>query len=757
MRLRTRVAMSSLMLAAAANANVAQAQSSCPAPLLVQCRDPAYLETSCGKASVASDTGACTILLREAYDAEMQRSDVSVEEVVLPDDPEATAAAGAKRYDFFKHLTRNLHARFTGAEQRSQLYRAGGGSINLFTDGVTRTGLQSLKAQRDVWSANGNAVQSCTEYVQERFHDYTRFRDLADVALLSDDVLFEKAFDGSQGIANRTLYSKSRMSALPSVVWPSNGQVGTIIVGGVPKPLMDARAPKNGYFKAYRSLARGTFFGPADAALKAKLQAGSSHHVIDWNWHQQMQSALADYHPDTLRHYEDEQQDFLRLTGEREKLLDAIAKHGPSVTSSDHCTGQPGCAPAVRDLQAELVAVEAALRTELVRAEAEGCLDPVNVTKCDWSHRQFRDQVAAFYSKHMEAAYQTCVVNTSGDFAASAPVRNAVDTYSAPKNDYTTTAEDVENFGTVIANWVASQPFPKRPDGTPYLGDRKSDQGTIGSGDLSLDWSYNTGWEVTGLSPTQPACSANLTVDGAFKAVGHAYGTDVNIIDAQANLYTEQSTGKAKIKLDVLGVKVWNRWDNPYTSELQAGLVKEMKSGTKKEFSTTVYPFGIPVTLGAGVGMSVGMKVDAKVRVGGTCSSTPSGSGIDLASIAGTVTPFAQADAFASAAVGVSGFRAGVKCNLILVRGEMPLSAGAKITMAPSKAVTASLSFTGKQKFRMLDGKVKAFVDAPFEFLDSEWTLFAWQGPSIDEEIFKFEKTNMSLDAIKNHVEPEES
>ena len=82
----------------------------------------------------------------------------------------------------------------------------------------------------------------------------------------------------------------------------------------------------------------------------------------------------------------------------------------------------------------------------------------------------------------------------------------------------------------------------------------------------------------------------------------------------------------------------------------------------------------------------------------------------------------------------------------------MPISAGAKITMSLSKAVTASLSFAGKQKFRMLDGNVKAFVDAPLDFLDSEWTLFAWQGPTIDEEIFKFEKSNLPLDVIKNYL-----
>lgn len=752
MKIRTRFVLPSLVLAAATSAGAAAAQSSCPAPLLAQCRDPAYLETECGQASIADENAACSVLLRAAYDAEMQRPDVSVEEVTLPDDPESTAAAGAKRYSFFKHLTRNLHGRFLGTEQRSQLFAAGGGAINLFTDGVTRTGLQSLQTQRDAWSQNGNVVRSCTEYVHERFYDYTRFRDLADVSLLSDEVLFETAFDDEHGIANRTLYSKSGASALPAVVWPSNGQIGTIVIGGVPRPLMDPKDAKNGYFKAYRSLSRGSFFGPADTALRNKLQAGSSHHLVSWDWHRQMQSALAAYHPDTLRYYDDLQQDFLRLVGEREKLLDLIAEHGPTMTSTDHCAGQPGCAPVTRDLQAELVAVEAAIRSELQRAEAEGCLDPVNVTKCDWSYRQLRDQVAAFYSKHMEAAYQTCVANTGGDFATNAPVRNAASVYGAPKNDYTTRAEDIESFGTVIANWVASQPFPKKPDGSPAIQDRKSDSGTIGSGDLSLDWSYDTGWEVTGLGPQTEACSANLSVDGSFSAVGHAYGTDVNIVDAAAKLYTEQSTGKAKIKLDVLGVKVWNRWDNPYTSELQTGLVKEMKSRTEKKFTTTVYPFGVPVTLGAGVGMAVGMKVDAKARVGGTCSSTPSGTGIDLASITGTVTPFTQADAFASAAVGVPGFRAGVKCNLVLVRGEMPIAAGSKITMSPNRTVTASLSFTGKQKFRMLDGNLKAFVDAPLDFLDSEWTLFAWQGPSIDEEIFKFEKNNLPLDAIKNYL-----
>lgn len=745
MKTRSPVILALLVASSATVASAAQADT-CPAPLLVQCRDPDYLATACGQAATADESSACSVLLRDAYRAELQKPEVAVGEVMVPGQPGTTTVAGVKPYKFQNHLARNLTGEFLGVEQKSQLLAVGGGQLNLFADGLTQLGVANLKTQRDGWAANGNTVRSCAEYAQERFQGYAQWKDLADVSLLSDEALFDKAFDPAQGIANKTLYSRSGATALPPVEWPSNGALGTIIVGGRPQQVIDHRVPKNGFFKQYRSLAKGSFFKPEDAALKSKLMQGQSHHVVDWNWHKQMHDALASsYDEETLRYYEDLQADFARIAGQREGILALIAKHGPTLTTTDP--------PSTRNLSAELASLDAALRAELVEADANGCLDPVNPTQCDWSYKQLRDEVTAFYSKKMETAFQKCVENTGDDFGPNALIHKAQSTFGAHAKgieDYATSAENVEKFPEVVSSWVAAQAFPVDANGRPYLGDRKSDSGTIGSSDLSLDWSYDAGWAIQNLTKEGKGCEAGVKVDGAFKAVGHAYGTDVNVIDAAAELSTEQQKGKAKVKLTVLDQKVWDRWDNPYTSELSAGLVKDMKSGTSKEFTTTIHPFGIPVTLGAGVGMSVGLKVNAKVTIGGSCQTNPTVTNIDLASMSGSVTPWAQADAFASAAVGIPGFRAGIKCNVVVVRGEMPITANAKLSMTTAKQVNAMVSLTGKQTFRMLDGNIKAFVDGPFDFMDSEWTVFSWQGPKIDQEVFRLENSTLPLDLMKS-------
>src|SRR5262245_21737767 len=107
-----RLLIAPLLVAAVASGQNAFAQTSCPTPVVAQCRTPEYLATDCGKASVASDTSSCSVLLRESYRLQVQRPDVSVEEVVSADDPDSTLAASTKRYDFATHTVQDFNARF---------------------------------------------------------------------------------------------------------------------------------------------------------------------------------------------------------------------------------------------------------------------------------------------------------------------------------------------------------------------------------------------------------------------------------------------------------------------------------------------------------------------------------------------------------------------------------------------------------------------------------------------------------------------
>jgi len=155
-------------------AGAADKPTRCPTnPTIDECRtiDPDY---ACGKIHFADETSTCSVLLAEDFKLKMQSSSVKQTEAMLPDQPGVTVSAGAKKYTYEKHNVKGFTSDFHGIGQKSQLLGAGG-YITTTGAGATIIGIDSLKKQRARWDASAG-VDSCSEYVYERFHGNSKFK-----------------------------------------------------------------------------------------------------------------------------------------------------------------------------------------------------------------------------------------------------------------------------------------------------------------------------------------------------------------------------------------------------------------------------------------------------------------------------------------------------------------------------------------------------------------------------------------------------
>src|SRR5262249_9061879 len=101
---------------------------------------------------------------------------------------------------------------------------------------------------------------------------------------------------------------------------------------------------------------------------------------------------------------------------------------------------------------------------------------------------------------------------------------------------------------------------------------------------------------------------------------------------------------------------------------------------------------------------------------------------------------------------GIDGFKAGVRCDLVVMRGELPMNANASINLASNGAVTGKIAFGVKETIRMLDGQIVAVIDGPGP-PNAEETLFTWTRPKIDQDLVTFNRT-IPIDVIHSMTLP---
>jgi hypothetical protein len=721
----------------------------CPTPTADQCSDKSYVESACGRAQLSTPSSACNQVYAASYDTATRALPASaLHDTMPPGRPGDVVAAVSPEYTFEAHRAHGIDTQLLGTMQRTQLLGSLKNGQTAASDLQTQAELGQLAAKRQAWQANGNRVDSCAEYVYERYFDWNLYRDAADAVGANDRRAVEIAYDlGGPSIANRTLMSKSGARTLPTIKFPSRGAIGKLIgSGGTTLDVVDDKTAKNGFLSAYGLLSKGDFFGN-DAALKEAMRAGSSYWKVSWDWHKSMSEALTkDHVDDELRYWDEKQRTFVAAVGQRALLVDEIAAKGPTETRDDGT---------IRDRQSELQAMNASLREMLAEAQAAGCLSLDATSVCDWSPHMFRDQIEAFTTAEESAAYQRCMDMTGDDFSQAKTATQAFAGF-ATKDDYTTSAEDLEAYFGVIKSFLAATPLPLDPETKqPMLGNRKSDSGDLGKGDFSLHWSYDTGWGVTNLGADKDTCEAEVGVDAVFDARGTAFGFPVDLIHASAKFETRKKDDsgtkvlKGDADLRILGSEIWN--PDGFEGPASFNLVKTPHSGGEWKDDTTFFVFGVPVSISAGVGFNMGFDVNAGGSIGGSCADKGKGREVTLVNVTSKIKPWTQVDAFAAAGIGASFASAGVRCDLVVLHGEMPLSATAKLLMSSSGNVVAKVQANAHQTFRMLDGKVSVYLDAPGDWFDADKTVFEWQGPKIDEDLFRWSR-DIPLAAVKQRL-----
>jgi len=152
------------------------------------------------------------------------------------------------------------------------------------------------------------------------------------------------------------------------------------------------------------------------------------------------------------------------------------------------------------------------------------------------------------------------------------------------------------------------------------------------------------------------------------------------------------------------------------------------------EWGTTFWIYYVPVTVTLGVSAKASVPVKIEFRPSLTSSTTTCLLKADL--LHASLAPQAHADAFGTAAVGLSFFKGGLKGSVTVVDAKLPFHAtlgfqlgnlanGAPVSLA--LALDTSLDF----KLSALDGKLSVFGSLTLPIIGEqkiEAPIFSWQG-----------------------------
>ncbi len=434
----------------------------CPIPTLAQCQDPSYLESDrCGILQ-RKNRWTCSALLEKEMDARKGQKVLSVVPRsfdeggvgdVIPSPPEAGNDGAFYKADTFAISSQIAASAFAGPANIG---------IN----------------QYDAWAQSGLNVDSCREYVHERFWDVTEFSRAISAKRNDTEAVYGIAF----GPASTASSIGTRHLGSPTLRGKDGRPFGTMLapqkrvkngfVAIVPNPtfISDTPAPGPSLVAALETTARGqTYVAKAALARESVTQ--------DWLWHKTMHDKLVFVPAETpnalalgpapsspqdklvktlgtsggpkpirkrlpaeLDELHGLQERFKQLQRDWGRLNARFANSGWDVSELGSLVGvgtfaaqksatsaslgfaanagvvkPPGTPPAEES--------ETVLRRRLVtdllelldRADDEGCLEP-GVTACDWSPKYFAATVANDFSDEQDRAFSECNAFTGGAF-----------------------------------------------------------------------------------------------------------------------------------------------------------------------------------------------------------------------------------------------------------------------------------------------------------------------------------------------------
>jgi|GEM_PF-2070724 len=414
--------------------STADPEDTCPAASITaaDCMNPLFLQSACAEAQADHLTSFCPTVAEAAQEAAHEQI------------PLQTLANVA--------LTGTTQGRLFLAETL----------VDGTLSGVTLAGGTHLGSETSHYDTNC-AVQSCDEYVYEKYFDYERFRR-ANLAL-GDDV--QAAFAhiySAEGIAGRQLQDFDRTRDIGGVVTSRHADTqnayaafrdmplfedwwGVYSVGGLPGmdvngPGVDddvgctveddgtVRCPQEHLAAVVRI---NQFVLPYDVDIVEKLAAIPSNmwppeNVDVFDWHQQQAALLDEGGMDLAMQLQVEQERFRRSARLHNELRDRIANLILNVRFHRQNPNAPGFDAhadndAVRRLQDVVVAYRRNLVDVFLQLQAAnryGCLEG-GVTPCDWSPQWLVDDVRDQFAAERAADFHNCQEHTNDAFGYVGP------------------------------------------------------------------------------------------------------------------------------------------------------------------------------------------------------------------------------------------------------------------------------------------------------------------------------------------------
>lgn len=389
---------------------------------------------------------------------------------------------------------------------------------------------------------------------------------------------------------------------------------------------------------------------------------------------------------------------------------DLVTEWANQPPTLDTSSGKPrlNCAVEAETSAYRLLACEAtnALLDEIGR-DNPGCLD-TNYKGCDWHPSMFDDRFhkTQQYMAERVHDYNQCTRWTLNNFLTVVP---------ADKND---NFEQVEKF--IEQRIAAFDAFkaPRRMNGDKVESWGQSESDSITLGDKNTyggGYSYLVGWSSTPIRKNNAPgiCRMEFAADAQFGSWATAFGSDIRIIDAVANVHVnEGDSGDATF---TRSLKVFDQEflvDGPSTVHINHASSAADKEVDKRwgVSKTIILPYGFSITIGGGIEVAAGVAFSASAATPKvdeqTCANGP-----QPFSAEAVLTPHARASAYLTATGGWMGIvEAGTEAELDILSGSLPVTAKAFVTPPATPQDHPKLRFelSGNLTLTTLSGHVDA-------------------------------------------------
>lgn len=571
-------------------------------------------------------------------------------------------------------------------------------------------------AERLAYELNGNAIESCDEFIYQKHYTWSRFRqEIASAP--SARAVFDFAYGGDRFAVGRLHVDRfphgsspmARRKGTSSV--PLWDPVPTMAPGVVPDLHEDVfHYPKNDYFAL--SDEELAVVRSSDRGLAAWLEAGRRYYAMrlrgtrsahlaatyptPWAWHHDMSDALADT-PDAE----------LRVLARRRAEFRGLLAHRRSLRAEGYSRWS-----------VEVRAADRAMLDALDQAAADGCVffdflryddtrGVYDVSRCDWAPEDFLPAV----SRQLEPAIEIHRVQCEADF----PTHDVSSGY-----DYRTRSGRADRSGidALKDSYQVDLYLRRMRDTRRFYVGQFAQAGRDGAGPLvphyqkayadnetfgdrawaAVSYAYDLGYGladrvVDGFDDVNPHAHGHLSVTGTvlrrdFALVEAGAGFDLR---REARYVDLQVLGQHYLEYD------WERRGGARQAELsQVDIMPGDPSRSLALDGTvehTLFIAGVPLTLEGGPVGRVGLEVDGDA---------------DGAAFALMLRPFARLDARAAAGVGVSGLSGGAYLEVNLIDAGVPVR-----VEGHARAREVEIDVHAELELASLSGEVGGYVEFP--------------------------------------------